>query len=129
MATAAQADIPLTIEGLGTVNSAATITATPQVSGVITEILYREEWTVKMGRPLAIITPRPLQMALNQAQGQLVRNQAQLANAKLLLGRDRTLLTQDSIARLGVDTQDALVKQMIQSLGGAGRRRSKGRTP
>lgn len=129
MATAAQADIPLTIEGLGTVNSAATITVTPQVSGVITEILYREEWTVKMGRPLAIIAPRPLQMALNQAQGQLVRNQAQLANAKLLLGRDRTLLTQDSIARLGVDTQDALVKQMIQSLGGAGRRRSKGRTP
>ena len=129
MATAAQADIPHTIEGLGTVNSAATITVTPQVSGVITEILYREGQTVKMGRPLAIIAPRPLQMALNQAQGQLVRNQAQLANAKLLLGRDRTLLTQDSIARLGVGTQDAQVKQMIQSLRGAGRRRPKGRTP
>jgi multidrug efflux system membrane fusion protein len=112
VAAATQADIPITIEGLGTVTSAATVTVTPQVSGVITQILYKEGQTVKKGQPLAIIDPRPLQMALNQAQGQLARDQAQLVNARLQLGRNRTLLAQDSIARQDVDTQDALVKQL-----------------
>jgi multidrug efflux system membrane fusion protein len=112
VATASQADIPITIDGLGTVTPAATVTVTPQVSGVITQVLYKEGQTVQKGQTLAIIDPRPLQMALNQAQGQLARDQAQLTNAKLQLDRDKTLLTQDSIARQDVDTQTALVGQL-----------------
>ena len=112
VATAATSDIPITLDGLGTVTPAATVTVTPQVSGVITQILFKEGQTVKKGQAIAIIDPRPLQMALLQAQGVETRDEAQLANAKLLLERDRTLLTQDSIARQDVDTQAALVKQL-----------------
>ncbi|MFI4950223.1 MAG: efflux RND transporter periplasmic adaptor subunit, partial [Caulobacterales bacterium] len=104
--------IPITLDGLGTVTPAATVTVTPQVSGVITQILFKEGQVVKKGQAIAVIDPRPLQMALMQAQGNLTRDQAQLANAKILLERDRTLLTQDSIARQDVDTQAALVKQL-----------------
>lgn len=112
VATATVADIPITLDGLGTVTPAATVTVTPQVSGVITQILFKEGQVVKKGQAIAVIDPRPLQMALLQAQGNLTRDQAQLANAKILLERDRTLLAQDSIARQDVDTQAALVKQL-----------------
>ncbi|MDB5448873.1 MAG: efflux transporter periplasmic adaptor subunit, partial [Phenylobacterium sp.] len=112
VAAATQADIPTTIDGLGTVTPAATVTVSPQVSGTITQILFREGQMVRKGQALAIIDPRPLQMALLQAQGQQTRDEAQLTNARLLLQRDQTLLAQDSIARQDVDTQAALVKQL-----------------
>ncbi len=112
VATATTADVPITLDGLGTVTPAATVLVTPQVSGVITQILFTEGQIVKKGQAIAVIDPRPLQMALLQAQGNLTRDQAQLANAKVLLARDQTLLTQDSIARQDVDTQAALVKQL-----------------
>jgi multidrug efflux system membrane fusion protein len=112
VATATRADIPITLEALGTVTPAATVTVSPQVSGTITQILFREGQMVTKGQVLAVIDPRPLQMALMQAQGTLTRDEAQLANARLLLARDRTLLAQDSIARQDVDTQAALVRQL-----------------
>jgi len=112
VATATTSDIPITLDGLGTVTPATTVTVTPQVSGVITQILFKEGQTVKKGQAIAEIDPRPLRMALLQAQGNETRDEAQLANAKLLLSRDQTLLAQDSIARQDVDTQAALVKQL-----------------
>ncbi|HZZ30407.1 MAG TPA: efflux RND transporter periplasmic adaptor subunit, partial [Phenylobacterium sp.] len=112
VATASISDIPVTLDGLGTVTPPATVTVTPQVSGVITKILFKEGQLVKKGQAIAQIDPRPLQMALLQAQGNETRDAAQLANAKLLLTRDQTLLAQDSIARQDVDTQAALVKQL-----------------
>lgn len=112
VATASLADIPVTLDALGTVTPVATVTVRPQVGGVITQILFREGQMVKRGQTLAIIDPRPLEMALLQAQGALTRDQAQLTNAKLTLGRFQTLLAQDSIARQDVDTQAATVKQL-----------------
>ena len=112
VATATVADVPITLDALGTVTPAATVTVSPQVSGVITQILFREGQMVKKGQALAVIDPRPLQMALMQAQGVLARDQAQLDNAKILLQRNQTLLAQDSIARQDVDTQQALVRQL-----------------
>jgi multidrug efflux system membrane fusion protein len=112
IATATEADIPITIDALGTVIPAATVTVTPQVGGVITEILYKEGQTVQKGQTLAVIDPRPFQIALNNAEGALARDQAQLTNAKLQLTRDQTLLKQDSIAQQDVDTQAATVGQM-----------------
>ena len=112
VATATVADIPITLDGLGTVTPAATITVVPQVSGTITQILFKEGQMVRKGQVLAVIDQRPLQMALQQAQGALARDQAQLVSARLLLERDRTLLAQDSIARQDVDTQAALVGQL-----------------
>ena len=112
VATAMASDIPITIDALGAVTPAATVTVTPQVSGVITQILFKEGQLVKKGQGLAIIDPRPLQIALQQAEGNLARDQAQLTNAELLLKRDQTLLAEDSIARQDVDTQAALVGQL-----------------
>ena len=106
------ADLPVQVEALGTVTPAATVTIRPQVSGTITRLLYREGQLVHKGETLAIIDPRPYQAALLQAQGALIRDQAQLANAKVQLSRYRTLLGQDSIARQDVDTQAATAKQL-----------------
>ncbi len=112
VATAVQADIPVTLDALGTVVPAATATVRPQVSGVIQKIHFTEGQLVKEGQVLATIDPRPFEMALMQARGQRQRDEAQLDSARVTLARYRTLLEQDSIARQEVDTQAALVKQL-----------------
>jgi len=112
VATAFPSDIPITLDALGSVTPPATVTVTPQVAGVITEILFKEGQLVKKGQAIAVIDPRPFQMALLQAQGNQTRDEAQLDNARILLRRDEVLLTQDSIARQDVETQAALVKQL-----------------
>ena len=112
VATAAQADIPVNLDALGTVVAAATATVRPQVSGVVQKIHFTEGQMVKAGQVLATIDPRPFEMALLQARGQRQRDEAQLESARLILSRYRTLLEQDSIARQEVDTQAALVKQL-----------------
>jgi multidrug efflux system membrane fusion protein len=112
VATAEKADIPVSLEALGTVTAAATTTVRPQVSGILQKVLFKEGQMVKAGQVLAQIDPRQFEMALLQASGQRQRDEAQLENAKLTLERYRTLLGQDSIARQDVDTQAALVKQL-----------------
>lgn len=112
VATAQQADIPVTLDALGTVVAAATATVRPQVSGVVQKIHFTEGQLVKPGQVLATIDPRPFEMALMQARGQRQRDEAQLESARVTLSRYRTLLEQDSIARQEVDTQAALVKQL-----------------
>ena len=109
---AEQVDLPVTLEAIGTVNAAATVTVRPQVSGVFREILFTEGQMVKAGQVMAVIDPSQFQMALMQATGQRQRDEAQLENARLTLQRYRTLLSQDSIARQDVDTQAALVRQL-----------------
>lgn len=111
-AVARRAELPVTIDALGTVTPLATITLKPQVGGVLTEVLYTEGQAVTKGQLLARIDPRPYEQALMQAQGTRVRDEAQLEAARVTLARYRTLLTQDSIARQDVDTQAALVKQL-----------------
>ncbi|MBS0427622.1 MAG: efflux RND transporter periplasmic adaptor subunit, partial [Proteobacteria bacterium] len=111
-AAVAQAELPITIDALGTVTPLATITLKPQVGGVLTDVLFTEGQTVKKGQLLARIDPRPYEQALEQARGTRMRDEAQLEAARVTLGRYRTLLGQDSIARQDVDTQAALVKQL-----------------
>ncbi len=112
VALARKADIPVVIEALGTVTPAANVTVRPQVSGVITQVLFKEGQMVKKGDLLATIDPQSFQMALTQAIGARQRDEAQLEAARVTLQRYRTLLDQDSIARQDVDTQAALVKQL-----------------
>jgi multidrug efflux system membrane fusion protein len=113
VATARHADIPVIIEALGTVTSAASVIVTPQVSGVITQVLYQEGQLVKKGQVLATIDPQPFQAALDQAIGARMRDTAQLDAARQQLDRYQVLLKQDSIAGQTVDTQAALAKQLI----------------
>jgi multidrug efflux system membrane fusion protein len=107
----AKGSLNVSLSALGTVTPLATVTVKPQVSGRITEIDFTEGQMVNQGDLLAVIDPRPFQAALDQAKGQLLRDQAALDNAKLDLQRFKTLLTEDSIARQQVDAQAALVKQ------------------
>lgn len=112
VATAEVADIPVSLDALGTVTTAATATVRPQVSGMLQKVHFSEGQLVKAGQVLATIDPRPFDMALLQASGQRQRDEAQLASARVTLERYKTLLAQDSIARQDVDTQAALVKQL-----------------
>ena len=112
VAIARHADIPVIIESLGTVISSASVTVTPQVSGVVTQVLYKEGQMVHKGEVLATIDPEPFRLALAQAAAAAARDVAQLDAARVLLQRYKTLLAEDSIARQTVDTQDALVQQL-----------------
>lgn len=116
VATAERADLPVVLEALGTVTPIVTATVRPQVSGVLKEVYFTEGQMVKAGQLLAQIDPRQFEMALMQASGTRMKDEAQLENAKLTLERFRTLLGQDSIARQEVDTQAALAKQLEASV-------------
>jgi multidrug efflux system membrane fusion protein len=111
-ATVQKADVPVTLTGLGTVTPLAVVTIRPQIAGYLVELGFKEGQMVKKGDFLAQIDPRPYQIALEQAQGQLARDKAQLANAEIDLARYRRLAAQDSIARQQLDTQQALVHQL-----------------
>jgi multidrug efflux system membrane fusion protein len=104
-------DMPVALDGLGTVTSLATVTLRTQISGRIMEVGFKEGQAVKAGDFLVQIDPRPYQAALDQVQGQLARDEALLGVARLDQARYETLIRQDSIARQQVETQRALVHQ------------------
>jgi multidrug efflux system membrane fusion protein len=104
-------DVPITINALGTVTPLATVTVHPQVNGPLVKITFTEGQIVKAGELLAMIDPRPFQAALDQAQGQLKRDQASLANANVDQERYKTLLAQDSISDQTFRTQVSTVAQ------------------
>ena len=116
VAVAARADLPVVLDALGTVTPVVTVTVRPQVSGVITQVLFSEGQIVKKGQLLVTIDPRSFEIALQQAIGARQRDEAQLDSARVQLQRYQTLLSQDSIARQDVDTQAALVKQLEGTL-------------
>ena len=110
-AAARTGDMPITLIGLGTVTPLATVTVQSQITGQIMHISFKEGQTVKAGDPLIEIDPRPYQVALEQAQGALLRDKALLANAHVDLDRYQTLFAQDSIAEQQLATQRSLVAQ------------------
>jgi multidrug efflux system membrane fusion protein len=106
-----QGDMPVILSQLGTVTPLAMVTVKTQISGYLTEVAFQEGQMVKKGDFLAQIDPRPYQVALEQAEGQLAKDQALLRNAQIDLARYNTLVAQNSIATQTRDTQSYLVAQ------------------
>ena len=106
-----QQDVQQTIQALGTVTSTNTIIVHPLINGTLMQINFKEGSYVHKGQLLALIDDRAPKATLLQAQGQLLKDQALLTNAKLDLQRYAQLWKQDSIAKQQYDTQASLVKQ------------------
>jgi multidrug efflux system membrane fusion protein len=110
-ATVQKMDVPVYLPALGTVTPVNHITIKTQTSGQLLKVSFQEGQFIKKGDLLAEIDPRLYQAQLFQYEGQLARDQALLANAKLDLKRYEVLYEQDSISQQTLNTQQSLVKQ------------------
>ncbi|HLJ50430.1 MAG TPA: MdtA/MuxA family multidrug efflux RND transporter periplasmic adaptor subunit [Bryobacteraceae bacterium] len=110
-ATIKRGDMPVYQVGLGSVIAYYTVTLHTRVDGEVMNIPVREGDNVKKGQLLAQIDPRPFEVQLEQAQGQMARDQALLSNARLDLQRYETLVQQDAIPKQQLDTQVSTVAQ------------------
>lgn len=106
-----QGDMDLYISSLGTVTAFYTVTVKSRVDGELINVAFTEGQMVKQGELLAEIDPRPFQVQLAQAEGQLARDQALLRNAQIVLERDRVLATTNAISQQELQTQEASAKQ------------------
>jgi len=111
-AAAKTGDIHVVQTSIGTATALRTATVRPRVDGLLQSVEFTEGQQVAAGAVLAHIDPATFRVALQQSEGQLARDAAQLNNARLDLDRYRTLLAQDSIAAQQVDQQASLVRQL-----------------
>jgi membrane fusion protein, multidrug efflux system len=108
----ARRDVPVLLEGLGSVSAFYTVTVKTQVDGRLDKVLFTEGERVKKGDLLAQIDPRPFAIQLESAQAALARDNANLKNARVNLERYRTLSQQNLIAVQQLTDQQATVDQL-----------------
>jgi multidrug efflux system membrane fusion protein len=113
VATAERHDVPYYLTGLGSVNAYYTVSVKSRVDGELMQVNFKEGQNVQKGDLLAVIDPRPYQVALEQAQAALFRDQALLRDAKLNYERFKGLLqSSGAMSQQQVDTQQATVDQL-----------------
>jgi multidrug efflux system membrane fusion protein len=111
-AAVARKDVPVALDGLGSVVAYRTVTVRSQVDGRLDQVLFREGQAVRAGQVLAQIDPRPFQAQLHQAEGARARDAAQLASAKLDLERYRALAKDKLVPQQQADQQAGTVGQL-----------------
>ena len=107
VATVKQRDFPVFLTGLGSVTAFNTVSLKTRIDGQITQVNFQEGQDVKQGELLIQIDPRPYNVALEQAQANLQRDEAQLNNAKVQYDRMKALYAGGVIAKQDLDTQEA----------------------
>lgn len=116
VAISTQEDVPQFLSALGTVRATNSVTVTSRVEGQLMSLHFTEGQQVKQGDLLAEIDARPFEVQLAQAKGQLAKDQATLANARLDLARYQKLAKTHLVSQQELDNQVALVKQSEASI-------------
>ncbi len=116
IATAESRDVPLYIEGLGTVTAYKTVNVRSQVDGRLDRVVFKEGQPVKAGEVLALVDPRPFTIQLHQGEAALARDEAQLEGAKKNLERYEAVGGQHLLPQQQIDDQRALVHQLEGTL-------------
>ncbi|WP_271899235.1 efflux RND transporter periplasmic adaptor subunit [Candidatus Phyllobacterium onerii] len=109
---AVQSDVPVYLNGLGTVQAFNTVTMKAKVDGELQQVLFTEGQKVKKGDLLAVIDPRPFQAALDQASAKMVQDQTNLSNDEVILQRDKKLTAQQFTTVETTQTQQSTVAQL-----------------
>jgi multidrug efflux system membrane fusion protein len=113
VATAERRDVPVYLKGLGSVTASNTVSVKSRVDGQLAQVNFKEGQHVNTGELLAVIDPRPFQVALDQAQANFFRDQAQLKDARLNYERFKSLLDESgAMSQQQVDTQKAAADQL-----------------
>lgn len=109
MSNVTRSDVPIYLDGLGTVTPLASVTVKSQVDGPLDSVGFKEGQFVKKGDVLAQVDPRPFTIKVHQAQATLAKDQAQLQNARATLSRYEALLQNGLVSQQQVDDQRAQV--------------------
>ena len=105
-------DVPIFLEGLGTVTAYKTVNVRSQVDGRLDKVVFQEGKPVKQGELLAQIDPRPFEILLHQGEAALTRDQAQLDGAQRDYDRYVAVGGQHLLPQQQIDDQKALVEQL-----------------
>src|SRR5438046_5431673 len=113
VATAEKRDLPVYLSGLGSVLDFNTVSVKSRIDGQLGRVTFKEGQFVKQREQLALIDPRPYEVALSQAPATLFRDQAQLRDARLNYERFKSLLQESgAMSQQQVDTQRATADQL-----------------
>ncbi len=113
---AAKEDVPITVEGLGTVTPLYTVTVKTQVDGRLDKVSYTEGQYVKQGEAIALVDPRPFEIQEAQASAQRAKDLATQRNAEITLRRDSELSRQGLVSQQQVDNDRAAVDSAIAAV-------------